>query len=157
MRPAPRGPCNVLARWLALRQPSCPVARQPAMTQRGYQARTRHVFTQERFNVEFANVPTTRGSPVTRIRHALGRKWNKRRVKSRLLGWFPIVTWVREYDLRHDLLPDLLTGVTLAVFHVPQSEYARSFRSVYFTDIDYTSFHIKGWFTHLRLLATGEA
>ncbi|KAM7300231.1 solute carrier family 26 member 6 [Ixodes scapularis] len=91
------------------------------MTQRGYQARTRHVFNQDRFNVEFANVPTARGSPVTRIRHALGRKWNRRRVKSKLLGWFPIVTWVREYDLRHDLLPDLLTGVTLAVFHVPQS------------------------------------
>lgn len=100
------------------------------MTQRGYQARTRHMFNQDRFTVEFADVPTTRASPVTRTRHALGRKWNKRRVKSRFLGWFPIVTWVREYDLRHELLPDLLTGVTLAVFHVPQSEYARPFCSV---------------------------
>ncbi|CAN7994792.1 unnamed protein product, partial [Ixodes hexagonus] len=91
------------------------------MSQRGFQTRTRHVFTQERFNIEFARVPSAKSSPVARIRHALGRKWNRRRVKSRLLGWFPIVTWVREYDLRHDLLPDLLTGVTLAVFHVPQS------------------------------------
>ncbi|XP_077529287.1 prestin-like [Haemaphysalis longicornis] len=85
-------------------------------------ARARHGFTQDCFDVEFAQQrPTTKGPLGERLRHALRRKWNRRRVKSVLLGCFPIVTWLRYYDPRRDLLPDLLTGITLAVFHVPQS------------------------------------
>ncbi|XP_070382725.1 prestin-like [Dermacentor albipictus] len=94
-------------------------ARGPA----GYPAaRVRHGFTQDGFDTEFAQQrPTAKGRIVPRLRSALGRKWKRRGFKSRLLGCFPIATWLRHYDLRHDLLPDLLTGVTLAVFHVPQS------------------------------------
>ncbi|XP_077492406.1 prestin-like [Amblyomma americanum] len=94
-------------------------ARSPA----GYPAvRARHGFTQDYFDTEFAQQrPTTKGPLVARIRHALGRKWKRRGAKPRFLGCFPIVSWLRHYDPRHDLLPDLLTGITLAVFHVPQS------------------------------------
>nr|XP_054934119.1 solute carrier family 26 member 6-like [Dermacentor andersoni] len=94
-------------------------ARGPA----GYPAaRVRHGFTQDGFDTEFAQQrPTAKGRIVPRLRRALGRKWKRRGVRSRLLGCFPIATWLRHYDVRHDLLPDLLTGVTLAVFHVPQS------------------------------------
>ncbi|XP_075531598.1 prestin-like [Dermacentor variabilis] len=94
-------------------------ARGPA----GYPAaRVRHGFTQDGFDTEFAQQrPTAKGQIVPRLRRALGRKWKRRGVRTRLLGCFPIATWLRHYDVRHDLLPDLLTGVTLAVFHVPQS------------------------------------
>ncbi|KAK8762781.1 hypothetical protein V5799_025959 [Amblyomma americanum] len=97
-------------------------ARSPA----GYPAvRARHGFTQDYFDTEFAQQrPTTKGPLVARIRHALGRKWKRRGAKPRFLGCFPIVSWLREYDPRHDLLPDLLTGITLAVFHVPQIVHA---------------------------------
>ncbi|KAH6919587.1 hypothetical protein HPB50_029425 [Hyalomma asiaticum] len=95
-------------------------ARSPA----GYPAaRGRHGFTQDGFDTEFAQQrPTAKGPLVPRLRHALGRKWKRRGAKARLLGCFPIASWLRHYDIRHDLLPDVLTGITLAIFHVPQSE-----------------------------------
>ncbi|KAH8030968.1 hypothetical protein HPB51_012436 [Rhipicephalus microplus] len=94
-----------------------------ARSSAGYPAaRGRHGFTQDGFDTEFAQQrPTTKGPLVSRLRHALGRKWKRRGAKSRLLGCFPIASWIREYDVRHDLLPDVLTGITLAIFHVPQS------------------------------------
>ncbi|XP_075727488.1 prestin isoform X3 [Rhipicephalus microplus] len=94
-----------------------------ARSSAGYPAaRGRHGFTQDGFDTEFAQQrPTTKGPLVSRLRHALGRKWKRRGAKSRLLGCFPIASWIRKYDVRHDLLPDVLTGITLAIFHVPQS------------------------------------
>ncbi|KAL3226989.1 hypothetical protein MRX96_024494 [Rhipicephalus microplus] len=94
-----------------------------ARSSAGYPAaRGRHGFTQDGFDTEFAQQrPTTKGPLVSRLRHALGRKWKRRGAKSRLLGCFPIASWIRQYDVRHDLLPDVLTGITLAIFHVPQS------------------------------------
>ena len=38
------------------------------------------------------------------------------------LGFFPILTWLASYNVREDLLADVLAGITLAVFHVPQGE-----------------------------------
>ncbi|KAL1472187.1 hypothetical protein MTO96_023095 [Rhipicephalus appendiculatus] len=94
-----------------------------ARSSAGYPAaRGRHGFTQDGFDTEFAQQrPTAKGPLVPRLRHALGRKWKRRGAKSRLLGCFPIASWLRQYDIRHDLLPDVLTGITLAIFHVPQS------------------------------------
>lgn len=41
-------------------------------------------------------------------------------VPSFLLGLFPCIAWIRSYNLRMFLLPDVLAGLSVAVLHVPQ-------------------------------------
>ncbi|KAL1473213.1 hypothetical protein MTO96_038838, partial [Rhipicephalus appendiculatus] len=43
-----------------------------------------------------------------------------RRVPSFFLGLFPCITWIRSYNLRSFLVPDVLAGLSVAVLHVPQ-------------------------------------
>ncbi|KAK8783803.1 hypothetical protein V5799_009832 [Amblyomma americanum] len=42
------------------------------------------------------------------------------RTPSFLLGLFPCIAWVRAYNLRQFLVPDVLAGLSTAVLHVPQ-------------------------------------
>ncbi|KAH7934296.1 hypothetical protein HPB49_024666 [Dermacentor silvarum] len=41
-------------------------------------------------------------------------------VPSFLLGLFPCIAWIKSYNLRMFLLPDVLAGLSVAVLHVPQ-------------------------------------
>lgn len=38
-----------------------------------------------------------------------------------LLNFIPIIGWMREYDIKSDLIADILCGITVAIFQVPQS------------------------------------
>jgi hypothetical protein len=35
---------------------------------------------------------------------------------------FPILSWLPRYDIRNNLLPDVVVGVTICVFQIPQSK-----------------------------------
>lgn len=49
------------------------------------------------------------------------QKFSLKKLKSSLLTFFPISNWIRNYNLRTDLVPDIICGLTVAIFHVPQS------------------------------------
>lgn len=40
---------------------------------------------------------------------------------STFLSFFPFLTWIREYDIANDLAADIICGITVAIFQVPQS------------------------------------
>ncbi|XP_064488551.1 prestin-like [Ornithodoros turicata] len=84
------------------------------------QSRQRPAFSQEHFDAEFgATSKHLRPGVLALARRVLGRK--RKRFKTRILAYVPILAWVKSYSVKKDLLPDVLTGITVAVFHVPQS------------------------------------
>lgn len=39
-----------------------------------------------------------------------------------LLNIFPIFSWLRRYNVHSDLLPDIISGCTVAIMHIPQGK-----------------------------------
>lgn len=37
-------------------------------------------------------------------------------------GFFPILTWLANYQVKEDTMADILAGTTVAIFHVPQGK-----------------------------------
>lgn len=37
-----------------------------------------------------------------------------------ILHLFPIITWIRKYSVKEDLLHDIIAGLTISVLHIPQ-------------------------------------
>ncbi|KAL1422214.1 hypothetical protein MTO96_022346 [Rhipicephalus appendiculatus] len=52
---------------------------------------------------------------------SLRKRWHVKHLPKKLLGLFPIIGWVRTYNLKQWLLSDIIAGITVAIFHVPQS------------------------------------
>lgn len=40
-----------------------------------------------------------------------------------MLSLFPIITWLGQYDVKKNLIPDIVSGCTVAVMHIPQGNY----------------------------------
>ena len=40
--------------------------------------------------------------------------------KKRLLKFIPILYWLPRYNIKTDLIPDLIGGLTVGIMHVPQ-------------------------------------
>lgn len=81
----------------------------------------RPVFTQPHFESEFAGVPKGKVPICDRMASTLRKKLHIKQVQRRLLGLFPIIDWVRNYKLKEWLLSDIIAGISVAIFHVPQS------------------------------------
>ncbi|CAG2114314.1 unnamed protein product, partial [Medioppia subpectinata] len=69
------------------------------------------------FNKDFVPIPTSREEKIQKFKPDVSRKaWIRR-----LRGIFPITLWLPEYNYRENLLTDILVGITVAIFQVPQS------------------------------------
>lgn len=77
-----------------------------------------------------AKVSTDKKVEEPACSHLFGCLWCRDMPHDRRLGraycvhhlqkWFPIVVWLRKYNFRKDFGIDLIAGLTLAIFHVPQ-------------------------------------
>ena len=56
----------------------------------------------------------------SRIALSAGKSVSKFNIFSFLINLFPIIKWIRNYDIKSDLLNDVITGFTIAVLHIPQ-------------------------------------
>uniref|UniRef100_A0A131YMH3 Sulfate transporter n=1 Tax=Rhipicephalus appendiculatus TaxID=34631 RepID=A0A131YMH3_RHIAP len=81
----------------------------------------RPVFTQPHFDSEFAGIPKDKVPICDRFVSSLRKRWHVKHLPKKLLGLFPIIGWVRTYNLKQWLLSDIIAGITVAIFHVPQS------------------------------------
>lgn len=81
----------------------------------------RPVFTQPHFESEFAGIPKGKIPICDRMASTIRKKLHIKQVQKRLLGLFPIIGWVRNYNLKEWLVADIIAGISVAIFHVPQS------------------------------------
>lgn len=81
----------------------------------------RPVFTQPHFDSEFAGVPKDKVPICDRFANSLRKRWHVKHLQKKLLGFFPIIGWVRAYNLKQWLITDIIAGISVAIFHVPQS------------------------------------
>lgn len=86
-----------------------------------YGTMRRPIFTQPHFDSEFDGIAKEKLTMGERIGSTVRRRWHPKRVQRCLLGLLPVVGWLRNYDVKRDLLADVIAGVTVAIFHVPQS------------------------------------
>ncbi|KAH7940005.1 hypothetical protein HPB52_020213 [Rhipicephalus sanguineus] len=81
----------------------------------------RPVFTQPHFESEFAGIPKDKVPICDRLTNSLRKRWHVKHLPKKLLGLFPIIGWLRTYNLKQWLISDIIAGITVAIFHVPQS------------------------------------
>uniref|UniRef100_A0A6M2CQP7 Putative sulfate/bicarbonate/oxalate exchanger sat-1 n=2 Tax=Rhipicephalus microplus TaxID=6941 RepID=A0A6M2CQP7_RHIMP len=81
----------------------------------------RPVFTQPHFDSEFAGIPKDKVPISDRIVSSLRKRWHVKHIPKKLLGLFPIISWVRAYNFKQWIISDIISGISVAIFHVPQS------------------------------------
>ncbi|GAV08961.1 hypothetical protein RvY_18577 [Ramazzottius varieornatus] len=90
----------------------------------------RPIFSQAKFddNNESLehNVPAT---PWVKLKREVGRKLHstfhsrtdcRRIIKKKVFRAFPLLTWLPRYDIRQNLLKDLIAGITVGIMNIPQ-------------------------------------
>ena len=78
----------------------------------------RSTYNVSQFNQDFIPIPTTTEEKFERFKPDLsGQAWLKL-----LKSLFPISLWLPEYDYRQNLMADIMVGITIAIFQVPQSK-----------------------------------
>ena len=74
---------------------------------------------QEEFDSIYGRVPSGKQLEKVRLRiekRVKNRDWYKKR----LLKFIPILYWLPRYDIKTNLISDLLGGLTVGIMHVPQ-------------------------------------
>jgi hypothetical protein len=77
----------------------------------------RNAYNVTQFNESFNPIPTTSEEKYEKFKPDLSRKAWIRRFKS----LFPITVWLPEYNIKQNLFADILVGIIIAFFQVPQS------------------------------------
>jgi hypothetical protein len=77
----------------------------------------RYAYNVTQFNEYFNPIPTTSEEKYEKYKPDLSRKAWIRRFKS----LFPIAVWLPEYSIKQNLFADILVGIIIAIFQVPQS------------------------------------
>ncbi|XP_022686342.1 prestin-like isoform X2 [Varroa jacobsoni] len=80
----------------------------------------RSAFNQPHFDI-CSHAIKEKSSKADIVKKYAKQKFSLKKLKSSLLTFFPISNWIRNYNLRTDLVPDIICGLTVAIFHVPQT------------------------------------
>lgn len=75
----------------------------------------RPYYEQEQFNTELSYCTPEADNPTG----LCDRLCNVKPAKI-LLGIFPVFAWLSEYNIKNDLVGDIVSGCTVAVMHIPQ-------------------------------------
>ena len=83
----------------------------------------RPVYTQLEFREEYDFTTEDKSKTISQRLRELARKHcmpSGPCVKKSLLSCFPFIGIMRQYNLRQDLLNDIITGLTIGIMHLPQ-------------------------------------
>ncbi|XP_003742720.1 sulfate transporter [Galendromus occidentalis] len=81
----------------------------------------RPVFDQPNFNDFHEQIVKEKPTKSALAKKVAKEKLSSRNIKTRLLAFFPIITWLGHYNIKADLFADVICGLTVAIFHVPQT------------------------------------
>lgn len=66
-------------------------------------------------NVKFVNVIHLFSVVQDAINKVKSKNW-----QSCVVSTIPVVQWLSQYNWREDILPDIISGLTVAIMHIPQ-------------------------------------
>ncbi|KRT85006.1 hypothetical protein AMK59_1856, partial [Oryctes borbonicus] len=58
--------------------------------------------------------------PSTSLKHALNSKFNSISFLSICSSIIPVLSWLPKYRFKQDITGDIISGVTVAIMHIPQ-------------------------------------
>ncbi|XP_071961597.1 prestin-like [Antedon mediterranea] len=81
----------------------------------------RPYYTEEQFQLNYEETKLQQQA----LKEVLKRKFTKctctkESIKNNIISFFPIITWLWNYDLRNNLLGDVISGCTVGVLRIPQ-------------------------------------
>lgn len=82
---------------------------------------SRLAYNLEQFN-ETYEVIHRKSTPSKKMFEAMRPSCSPENIKRSLKSLLPITEWLSNYNWKSDLIADFVTGITIAVFQVPQSE-----------------------------------
>ena len=97
----------------------------------------RTAYNVSQFNEDFVPIPTTTSEKLEKFKPDVSKK----AIISFSRSLFPITLWLPEYNVRECLMADILVGITIAIFQVPQS------MSTYFQFENINPFLFEVWVT----------
>ncbi|CAG2115944.1 unnamed protein product [Medioppia subpectinata] len=80
---------------------------------------TRPIFNVEEFNNSF--IPNEKQKTTKEKMKRLAPDFSRKAWIHRLKKFFPISVWLPNYNYKHNLIADIIVGITIASFQVPQS------------------------------------
>lgn len=102
------------------KQFSLVVAEKPDQRSEGYKAE-RPVFNQPQFDADFDVTGIQHKSASQHITSASSKcHCNSRCIKKNFLGFFPFIPIMKAYNIRAELVNDIIGGLTVGVMHIPQ-------------------------------------
>lgn len=48
------------------------------------------------------------------------------KAKNVILSVFPLFSWLSQYNIKNDLVGDIVSGCTVAIMHIPQGKYPKN-------------------------------
>jgi len=85
---------------------------------------SRSAHTEENFKERIAGPEVLPEMPTLRERaRYCVKKCNRNTITQAFFSLFPILTWIRHYDIRNWLPSDIVSGLTVGVVHIPQSKF----------------------------------
>ncbi|OQR67544.1 prestin-like [Tropilaelaps mercedesae] len=81
----------------------------------------RPVFNQPHFDTYSGPIVKEKANKFDQAKTYVKEALSSEKLKSHALAFFPIISWMRHYNIKSDLIADIICGLTVAIFHVPQT------------------------------------
>lgn len=75
----------------------------------------RPYYEQAQFNTELSYC-----QPEENYRNSICHRLNNIKPMKIIFGLFPVLTWLTHYNIKNDLVGDIVSGCTVAIMHIPQ-------------------------------------
>lgn len=95
---------------------------------------SRRVFNEQEFKRCYVPKQSTKKpkSVAKRLKKHFCTNISKLTCRGVLNSWFPIFSWLPQYQVKEDLLSDVAGGLTVAILHIPQGTWSYTLHNVFF-------------------------
>lgn len=85
---------------------------------------SRPVYSEKEFQQVYQKTAKEHVSMKDQVKRKLSRcSCSKRDVRKMMQGFFPILRWLPQYDVKKDLVGDIMAGLTVGVMRLPQGKF----------------------------------